>query len=628
MIFLTVKEVSRLVGVQERTIRNNVQRGKYGDENKGFVYINGRGGYRGKILKIALESLPQFAQDRYNQLQCVGIQQDCIELLKKCNDKQRELVDHKIQIIHEFEFSGLSGKRFLEQYNERNGETVTLNQLYDWKRKLDSGGIAALVDERGGHNRGTSSIPDEAWELFKSWYLTQQRRSVKLCYDKVKEQYPNIPGIRAFERRVKREFTEYVLKRYRGNYKDFRDLLPYHERTKEGIDSNEIWSSDHHTCDTFVLDKRGNAVRPTLTVITDIRSTRIMAFKVRDSEGNTSVIKQCLRDAMVKFGVPLKFYTDNGKDYTSKELSQDYPDSLVNALGIKQILAQPYHGQSKPVERFFETFEERCGKLFRTYSGSNAINRPDDTRMLNKKLAKKSYIPTIDEYVETVTAYIAEYNSTAHSGRDMDGKTPNQVYLENLHYKREVKNTDILRLLCGRFITRTVGRNGICMNNTTFTEYDGKLLPYYKKKVTVVYDPDDMMNLTVLEYESKKFICNIQPKILTPFGAANEEDFRRAAKQRKNVLDYVNGARPRRMAEHQTFSIISKNKLLEKNFEEEYRKSVDGITSDSIYTPIIEQAEKSVSKAHKGAEGKTETVEEDVCQSIYEYYKKNKEDMA
>lgn len=45
VIFLTVKEVSRLVGVQERTIRNNVQKGKYGDENKGFVYINGRGGY-------------------------------------------------------------------------------------------------------------------------------------------------------------------------------------------------------------------------------------------------------------------------------------------------------------------------------------------------------------------------------------------------------------------------------------------------------------------------------------------------------------------------------------------------------------------------------------------------------
>lgn len=619
MTWLSVNEVSLLLELTPRAIRKRV-------EAYQFQYIDGVG-QGGKVLQIALESLPPFAQEKYHMLLDEAEQQECSEVITNCTDKQREAADHKAGIVHEFELSGMSGKRFLEQYNEQNGETVTLNQLYDWKRKLD-GGIAALVDERGGHNRGTSSIPDEAWELFKSWYLTQQRRSVKLCYDKVKEQYPNIPGIRAFERRVKSEFTEYILKRYRGNYKDFRDLLPYLERTKEGIDSNEIWSSDHHTCDTFVLDKRGNAVRPTLTVITDIRSTRIMSFKIRDSEGNTSVIKQCLRDAMIKYGVPLKFYTDNGKDYTSKELSQDYPDSLVNALGIKQILAQPYHGQSKPVERFFKTFEEHCGKLFRTYSGSNAINRPDDTRLLNKKLAQKSYIPTIDEYVETVTAYIAEYNDTAHSGRDMDGKTPNQVYLENLHYKREVKNSEVLRLLCGRFVTRTVGRNGIRMNNTTFTEYDGKLLPYYKKKVTVVYDPDDMMSLTVLEYESKKFICNIQPKILTPFGAANEEDFRRAAKQRKNVLDYVNGARPRRMAEHQTFSIISKNKLLEKNFEEEYRKSVDGIASDIIDTPIIEQAEKSVAKAHKGAKGKTEPIEEDVCQSIYEYYKKNKEEMA
>lgn len=137
----------------------------------------------------------------------------------------------------------------------------------------------------------------------------------------------------------------------------------------------------------------------------------------------------------------------------------------MNALGIKQILAQPYHGQSKPVEYFFKTFEEHCGKLFRTYSGSNAaVNHPDDTRMLNKKLAKKPYTTTIDQYIEVVSAYIEEYNSTAHSGRDMDGKSPNAVYLENLRNKRGVNNPDVLRLLCGRFIARTVGRNGIRMN--------------------------------------------------------------------------------------------------------------------------------------------------------------------
>lgn len=625
MTWLSVKEVALLMRITVMAVRKGVYNGKFQ-----FQFVDGIGGKSGKVIQIALESLPQHIQDKYHQILDEAERQECTEAITNCTDKQRESADHKASIVHEFELSGMSGKRFIEEYNKQSGESVSLDQLYDWKRRLDKDGIAALVDKRGGQNRGTSSIPDEAWELFKSWYLTPQRRSIQMCYNQVKEEYPNIPSISAFERRVRKEFTEYIIIRYRGNYKDFRDALPYHERTKVGMDSNEIWSSDHHTCDTFVLDKRGNVVRPTLTVITDIRSTRVIAFRVRDSEGNTSVVKQCLRDGMIKFGVPMKFYTDNGKDYTSKELSQDYPDSLVNALGIKQILAQPYHGQSKPVERFFETFEEHCGKLFRTYSGSNAVNRPDDTRMLNKKLAEKPYTPTIDQYIEVVSAYIAEYNSTAHSGRDMDGKSPNAVYLENLHHKREVKNPEVLRLLCGRFITRTVGRNGIRMNNTTFTEYDGKLLPYYKKKVTVVYDPEDMSSLTVLEHESKRFICNIQPKVLTPFGAANEEDFRRAAKQRKKTLDYVNEAKPHRLAEHQTFSIISKNKLLEKNFEEEYSKRSEEITSESIETPLIKQTEKSVSAAHeKVNKGNTVADEtEDVCLSLYEYYKKNKEDMA
>lgn len=170
----------------------------------------------------------------------------------------------------------MSGRRFIEQYNKQNGESVSLDQLYDWKRRLDKDGISALIDKRGGHNRGSSCIPEEAWELFKSWYLTPQRR---LIQNQVKEEYPNIPSISAFERRVRKEFTEYILMRYIRNYKDFRDALPYHERTKADIESNEIWSSDHHTCDTLVLDKRGNVVRPTLTVITDIRSTRVMASK-------------------------------------------------------------------------------------------------------------------------------------------------------------------------------------------------------------------------------------------------------------------------------------------------------------------------------------------------------------
>lgn len=148
----------------------NATKGKYGVENIGFRYVNGRGGNSGKVLQIALESLPRYAQEKYHILLDETERQECAALITDCTDKQRETADRKARIIHEFDLSGVSGRLFIEQYNKQNGESVSLDQLYDWKRRLDKGGIAALIDRRGEHSRGTSSIPDEAWELFKSWY--------------------------------------------------------------------------------------------------------------------------------------------------------------------------------------------------------------------------------------------------------------------------------------------------------------------------------------------------------------------------------------------------------------------------------------------------------------------------
>lgn len=232
MTWLNVMEVSLLSGITVMAVRKNAYNGKYL-----IQYIDGIG-QGGKVLQIALVSLPQHAQEKYHIFLDEAERQECSELITNCTDKQREAADRKARIVHEFDLSGVSGKRFIEQYNEQSGENVSLDQLYDWKRRLDKGGIAALIDIRGEHSRGTSSIPDDAWELFKSWYLTPQRRSIKMCYNQVKEEYPDIPSVSAFERRVRKELTEYILMRYRGNYKDFRDALPYHERTKVDIESN------------------------------------------------------------------------------------------------------------------------------------------------------------------------------------------------------------------------------------------------------------------------------------------------------------------------------------------------------------------------------------------------------
>lgn len=562
MIWLTVLEVSKLLNVTERAIQLAAQNGSYEIE-----YIPGKG-RGGKVLQIALESLPQEAQDKYKGIAEEKERLQIVDFLACYTDKQRKSAEEKARIVKSFHSCELSARLFVEQHNSINERKITSKMLYDWAKAYYSGGVLALIDKRGLHQKGKSSIKAEPWELFSSLYLSEQERDLKACYDLVKNEFSDIPSVTAFERRARKEFTEYVKKRYRGKYNQFRDLMPFHERTKEGLNSNDIWSSDHHKCDTFVLNSRGEAIRPTLTVITDIKSTKVIAYKIRETDGNTTVIKQCLKNGMKIYGIPQVFYTDNGKDYLSKELSNDFPESLTSALGIKQVLAQPYHGQSKPVERFFDTYENHLGKMCNTYGGSNVIKRTDKTKMTNKELAKTSYITPFDIYVKQAEKYIEIYNNTPHSGEGMGGKSPNEVYYENLKVKRQLDNVEALNLLCGRYENRIVGRNGVQLFNTTFMNLEGKLIPYFKKEVTIVYDPDCLDQIVILEKDTQKYICKAEIKNKSLFGAATEEDFRIAAKQRRNVLDYVNSKKPKQIKESEIFQLMAKNKLLERNFEE------------------------------------------------------------
>lgn len=618
MIWINVNQVSELLSITDRAVRKQANNGILE-----YRYVTGRG-KGGKVLQIALESLPQSAQDKYN-----GIDKplDPSSYLSDFTGTQREAAEKKCRIVRMFQSSGKSGKRFLEDYNAESGDIISLNQLYDWQKRLKQGGLPALVDTRGAHTRGKSSISDEAWSLFCDLYLTQQKRSIALCYGLVKAEFTDIPSVSAFERRVKTDLPELVLLRYREPIKKFKDALPYHIRSKRDMESNETWSSDHHTCDTLVLDKRGKSVRLTLTVIVDIRSTKILSFKFRASPGDTSVIKMCLRDAMIEFGIPKEFYTDNGKDYKSKELSsgEESDLTLTEVLGIKQIFAQPYHGQSKPVERFFRTFEESYGKLFKTYAGSNAVNRTDATRMTNKKLAKQSYIPTMDEYISHAADFVDQYNSSASTADEMDGKSPNEVYRENLHCKRVVKGMEnVLSRLCGRFEERTVQRNGVNLLHNFYYNDSGALLPYFGKRVIVNYDPEDLSEMLILDKETKRFICRVRPKAITPFRHATEEDIKTVKREQRNVYDYVNGYKPHRTTNSEIMSLVAKKQLLERNFEEQSQDGKDEIETEIIGTPIIEAVNNAVEKSVK-AEAHVDEDDEDF---FLTYYNDNKEDFA
>lgn len=557
MTWLKVKEVAEILGVTERTIQNSVQKNKYK-----YRHVRGKG-RGGAQIEIALESLPQEAQDKYNHVQDEVIYKEITQF----TGKQREEANLKALIVEQYKRSQLSPDDFVNDFNERNPDSIiTKSQLFRWQRKYKSGDVADLIDMRGGHNRGQITIPPDAWEYFYALYMTLQKRSIQRCWELTRREYPDIPTVSTFERKLL-TIPKLVMIYFREGEKAFNDSLVSMERSRADISSNDIWFSDHHLVDVAVINNRGRVFRPWLTVFFDARSSKVISFIVRDKSADATVIKQCLRLGIEKYGVPKELYFDNGKDYREKSFNIDFPISLVKQLGINTIYATPYHGQAKTVERFFGTMEDRFCKFIPTYLGKDAKQRPENMRVTFDKLKDKA--PTMERFIELLTNYFVEYNNTQSDGIDMNGKCPEQVYYENLHVKNEVRDKSILRILCGTFDERTVQKNGVQYQGRFY--YHTELLSHQGEKVIINADPYNMDELNIFDSDMRA-ICKAAAKVRTPFRHTTQEQIREAMKERKEAKRMVQRYLPTR--ELDTMSIIARNQLLEKMYEDNSEETV------------------------------------------------------
>ena len=502
MTWLSTQQAAELCAMDVSTIQKSVKQNKYQSR---YVKGVGRGG---RVLEVALESLPDYAQARYFD---EPIPEETASTLMEYPATKRNTANLRAQIVNEYRASPLSPDEYIERHNQENPDNIiTKSQFYRWRRYLrnNDNNIEALIDNRGGHNRGNSSISYEQAEFFEDLYLRQQKLSVQRCWELTKITFEDIPSVSTFERHVKRiPALQRIL--YREGEKALNDALPHIRRKREGvIDSNDIWFSDHHICDEFVRNKEGLFIRPWLTVFLDARSNKIVGFLVREADPNVTAVKQCLRMGMEQYGIPSILYVDNGADYKSKEMTADYPLSLCNQLGIRHIFATPYHPEAKgAVERFFGIYEDRFGRLWPTYAGSDAKKRPEVLSGPKKKVDAylQEYAPTLEEYIESVNVYINEYNHTPSNGIDMFGECPDAIYYSRLQVKREV-DPDVIRLLCGRTnIVRTVRENYVRYENQYYI--NDILLEHIGDKVYITYDPNDMRTISVFTIEGV-LICN------------------------------------------------------------------------------------------------------------------------
>jgi len=592
LTLITTQEAAELRGLTKSAILKAVASKKYQS-----CYVKGKG-QGGKQLRIALESLPQEAQDKHYGIQ----RQKASDVYWHLTEDQRQLTAFKhCRVLEYKKFKSEYPKAdkmvaFLKQYNEANpaNKPLTKRQLNHWEKLYDRDGLKGLVDRRGGHNKGETTISDDVWDYFKALWLKESRPSAQSCYDMTSHYFNDIdiPHISAFLRQIEK-IPEPAKIFYREGKKAYQDKCePFIIRDYSKMYSNQLWVADNHLFDVKVVDKNGNVFRAWLTGWEDIYSRFVVGYTVNKISPNSDIVLDSFARSCLINGIPTGVLTDNGKDYTVYDVfNKDFPMSVCNEMNIEVTRALPYNAKAKPVERLFKTLEEKYCKHLPAYIGNKPENRPEKMSKPNKKLVNQSM--PYNEFIEFVENMMKTYNTTPHSS--LDGKTPLEAYKGGFGVPmRTVQNEDMLNM----FLMRTtkplkVGRNGIFIKAIGHYYDDERLLQYRNKgasKVYARYNSEDVRTVYIFS-EEREFICKAASVELSDYSKpVPMESIRELQRKKKARKKAVREQMP-------DIDVLSVSEYVEQK-----ASRYENIMSDNNViqmNPVIHQQAKAINKEEK-----------------------------
>ena len=385
--------------------------------------------------------------------------------------------------MERFVFEYNAGNTASELKAELGGKSICQATFYNWLAKYqnyDEAGLVPQYKDRGGFG---ATLDKKTKEIIWFYYLHKNKPSAAHVIRKLHEE-----GIEANENKVYRyirhELPQSVKDYFRKGKKYFRD----HYASYINIDytryrSMEMAVYDHKTLDFASRVKRDDGwhrVRLVLTAILDKRSRMLLGWWIDEVPSTVTVIR-ATRMMVEKYGCPESGQFDNGKDFTSYWFSGEAwneqrgrfgkrergaVSSVIEDMGMAAFFTEPYHGQSKHIERAFGFFAAEFDKSFNSYLGSNTSDRHDESRLYVGSFDGASArpieeLPTLEETRALFAAFAEWYNTKhKHTGQGMDGKTPKQVFDENIRGRRDIPE-GYSKYVWTRREVKTVQRDGV-----------------------------------------------------------------------------------------------------------------------------------------------------------------------
>jgi putative transposase len=384
---------------------------------------------------------------------------------------------------------------------------IKRSTLYNWLQLCEQGGIDALVPQYRGV-QGSEILSGERDYLLK--FLLKDNKpkisdGIRECKRYLGQYSTSGPSsLRRFINQFKTQYHDVWTLR-RGGEKAWNDEdAPYQDRDPMLLNVGDVVVADGHKLNVSVVDPlTGKKRRATLVLFWDWKSTYPLGWEIMFSE-NIQCIAVALRNALLTLGkIPGNIYIDNGRAFLAKiftrkiRIEETEIPGMIARLGSQYRRAMPYHGQSKPIERFFLIINDRLERRLPSYMGSSIKDKPAYL-LRNEPLAKQlhdNWVPTVDDVFNIMLQWREEYIDEPRPRRQ--GLTARQIFDEGKGAGLDPK------ALC--FLMMAIEVKRVSRSRFTFAgvDWEGPCIYGFKGRVIIRYSLSDFSKIYVFDINDR-----------------------------------------------------------------------------------------------------------------------------
>jgi putative transposase len=271
--------------------------------------------------------------------------------------------------------------------------------------------------------------------------------------------------------------------------------------------ANQLWQGDHSPLRIWVRVEVFNKWEPStahITTLLDADSRAVPGYAVSTKHPDAWVIALTFWRAIMPkpdrpceiCGIPESFETDRGSDFLSDAIA-----ATLAGLGTIHIPDPPYYPNNKgKVERFFRTLDSGCLRVLPGHM--DAIGSTPGAAM--KHVHELLTLPQLD--YEIARWLDEDYHLREHSET---GRAPAEHWKQTVRLSMPKSEDDLNLLLLKYDRECTVLNTGIkfTLNGVKHRYWCPQLAYYWKRRVKLRYNPEDMHSVRVYCAATNEFLC-------------------------------------------------------------------------------------------------------------------------